>query len=914
MNSSEIRDLFVRFFSERGHRPIPSSSLIPPPDERSLLFTNAGMNQMKPYFMGLSGPPARRMTSVQKCFRTSDIEEVGDATHCTFFEMLGNFSVGDYFKADAIAWAWELLTGPQPQGLGLSTDRMWATVFLNDDEAFDLWLQAGIPAERIVRFDESENYWFMIDGGPGPCGPNSEVYYDFGADQGCGQPDCAPPLHAPPRCDRFVELWNLVFMTLYQEEDGKTRRPLPQRNVDTGGGLERWMSAHLWQDGVDWQARPKDWAQPPTLYDSDLFRPVLASIEGLTGFSYDDASEEHQRAMRIVAEHSRAATFLIADGVTPANDGRGYVLRRLIRRGTSFGQRLKQGQQFLERSAKAVIDVMGGSHPNLIQQRDFVLRTLRSEESRFFETLWQGRAQLDEFKRRHADRQVSGREVFQLWDTHGFPPELTRELLSEEGFTVADPEIFEVLMEEQRARSRAAAHFEGDGERIQTYAELGLQPTEFLGYETTRAFATVESIILDGTSVVRELTPEAAEGHRVELALTQSPFYPEGGGQVGDRGEITWQGGRFVVEDTRAVGEGGVIAHIGRLEQGTLATGDAVEARVNEDLRADTMRNHTGTHILHAALRNVLGLHVRQAGSLVAPDRLRFDFTHLEAMTPTQIRDVEALANKVVRENISVHVEHQTYEEAIESGALAFFGDKYAETVRVVGVCDSEAEKCFSRELCGGTHVHASGEVGAILITGETSIGAGLRRLEAVTGAAAAKRLRSQEDTLARLSAALNGPASEVEARATALRDENERLRRQVQTLERRLARDEATTLAENAMQVNGISVLVSRATDVASADALREMGDGLKARLGSAVILLGSVIGGRPSFVAMSTPDVASRCPAGDVARAAAQAAGGNGGGRPELAQGGGTDPSKLDAALAAGRRVIEEKMQPEP
>jgi alanyl-tRNA synthetase len=695
--------------------------------------------------------------------------------------------------------------------------------------------------------------------------------------------------------------------------------------------------------------------------------------------------------MRIVAEHARASTFLIADGVTPSNEGRSYVLRRLIRRGTSFGQRLKQGGQFLERTAEAVIEVMGGVYENLLQQRDFVLRTLRSEESRFADTVTRGEeilrgmlksrlrhrgaipAVVDFVRRRQTSADnaaaildqygftsfdpestaperigeelatetvsqalflaleaaeeghelsttefeawpttITARELIYLYDTHGFPPELTRELLSEEGFTVADPETFEVLMEEQRARSRASARFEGDGERIQTYAELGLQPTEFLGYETTRAFATVASIILDGTSVVRELTHEAAEGHRVELALTQSPFYPEGGGQVGDRGEITWQGGRFVVEDTRAVGEGGVIAHIGRLEQGTLATAGAVEARVDEELRADTMRNHTATHILHAALRSVLGTHVRQAGSLVAPDRLRFDFTHLEAMTPQQIRDVEALANKVMRENISVHVEHQTYEEAIESGALAFFGDKYADTVRVVGVCDPEAEKCFSRELCGGTHVHSSGEVGAIVITGETSIGAGLRRLEAVTGAAAAERLRSHEDTLARLSAALNAPASEVETRVTALREENDRLRRQIQTLERRLARDEATALADNATQIDGISVLVSRTGDVASADALREMGDGLKARLGSAVILLGSVIGGRPSFVAMSTPDVASRCPAGDVVRATAQVAGGNGGGRPELAQGGGSDPSKLDAALAAGRRVIEEKLQP--
>jgi len=911
MNTNDIRQLFIRFFAERGHRQVPSSSLIPPPEERTLLFTNAGMNQMKPYFMGLAEPPARRLTSIQKCFRTSDIEEVGDGSHHTFFEMLGNFSVGDYFKREVIPWAWELLTSPQPQGLGLSKDRLWATVYLDDDESFDLWRSVGIPAERIIRFDESENYWFMIKGGAGPCGPNTEIYYDYGADQGCGRPDCAPPTHD---CGRFIELWNLVFMTLFQEEDGKTRRPLPMTNVDTGAGLERWPGPLLWEGGTDWQGRPRRWTKPPTNYDSDLFQPILARIQELSGSDYEGADEAGQRAMRIVAEHTRAATFLIADGVTPSNEGRGYVLRRLIRRGTNFGQRLKQGQQFLEATSQAVIDLMAGHYPNLGEQARFVLETLRSEERRFFDTLWQGRSQLEEFKRASAaTKQIRGADVFQLWDTHGFPPELTLELLAEDGFTVADPETFEALMEEQRQRSRAAARFEGDVARVQTYAELGLQPTEFLGYETTRAFASVVALLVEGRPVREASAPAGG----VEVVLAQTPFYAEGGGQVGDRGEIVWPGGRFVVEDTQAVGEGGVIAHIGRLESGSLAVGDPVEARVDESLRADTMRNHTATHILHAALRKVLGTHVRQAGSLVAPDRLRFDFTHMEALTPEQIRQVEALANRVVRDNVPVHVDHQRYEEAIAGGALAFFGEKYADVVRVVGVCypeDADPEPgqgCFSRELCGGTHVHASGDVGAIVITSESSIGAGLRRLEAVTGRAAIERMRIQEERLQRLSARLRVPPEGLEQRVEALSEELERLRREAEEARRRSLKESlGERLAAEALDVSGVKVVIHGVESAPNVDALRVLGDDLRRRLGTAFVLLGAVIAGKPSFVGMATPDVARRCPAGDVVRAVAQAAGGSGGGRPESAQGGATDPSKLEAALAAGRRLIEEKL----
>jgi alanyl-tRNA synthetase len=913
MDTNQIRQLWTSFFAAREHRAVPSSSLIPPPDERTLLFTNAGMNQMKPYFMGLVDPPARRMTSIQKCFRTSDIEEVGDSSHCTFFEMLGNFSVGDYFKAEVIPWAWELITSPQPQGLGLDKDRIWTTVFLDDDESFELWRGVGIPAERIVRFDESENYWFMIKGGAGPCGPNTEIYYDFGEQFSCGQPDCKPPHHTPPDCNRFMEIWNLVFMALYQEEDGKTRRPLPMQNVDTGGGLERWPTVHMYQAGIDWRGEPKQWESPPSIFDTDLFRPIIAKIEALTGLEYDAASEEQQRAMRVVAEHTRGATFLIADGVTPANDGRGYVLRRLIRRGTSFGQQLKQGQQFLAAAAEAVIERMGPVHENLNEQSDFILRTLQSEEQRFFETLWQGRNQIEEIKRAHSDtKQISGSDVFQLWDTHGFPPELTLELLSEDGFTVSDPETFETLMQEQRERSRAAAQFDGGVDRAQTYAELGLEPTEFVGYEMTATSGTVLAMLLDG-SPVQEVAA-GGEG-RIEVVLSRTPFYAEGGGQVGDRGELSWDDGRFVVEDTQAVGEGGVTAHIGRLESGTLRVGDDVEGRVDESRRGDTMRNHTATHILHAALRQVLGTHVRQAGSLVTPDRLRFDFTHLEAMTPEQISEVESLANRVVRDNLTVHIEHMSYEKALEGGALAFFGDKYADTVRVVGVCDIELQDCFSHELCGGTHVHNSGEVGAIIITAETSIGAGMRRIEAVTGRAALERTRADENALSRLSNRLRVSNDGLEERIEGVLGENERLRRQIQTMERQIARQSASGAApgvETAAvpEIGGVPVIVRTVPEATSADFLRDVGDALKQRHKTAVILLAAVIDEKPTFVAMSTPDIAKKCPAGDVVRVAAQTAGGNGGGRPESAQGGGTNPEKIDAALAAALKLIEERL----
>jgi alanyl-tRNA synthetase len=522
---------------------------------------------------------------------------------------------------------------------------------------------------------------------------------------------------------------------------------------------------------------------------------------------------------------------------------------------------------------------------------------------------------------KHPDKQIAGAEVFQLWDTHGFPPELTMELLREDGFSVADPESFEQLMEEQRNRSRAATRFEGDGERIQVYGELGLTPTNFVGYESTISMAAVNAILINGSTIVRRLTPQmAARASRIEIVLDRTPFYAEGGGQVGDRGDLVWDGGLFHVTDTQHVGEGGVTVHFGELVEGEVGIGDIVEARVSEAFRGDTARNHTATHILHAALRQVVGSHVRQAGSLVTPDRLRFDFTHLEALTPDQIKTVELLANRAVRDNIPVNIEYQDYQDAIAGGALAFFGDKYADVVRVVGVCDADMGQCFSKELCGGTHVHASGDVGSIVVLGESSIGAGLRRIEALTGRAAAEHIREQENTVNRLSAALRIPPAEIETRVATLRDENDQLRRQLQTLERRLARAEAEAMmagntgssdaaADDVTRVGETAVIVRR-VDVTSADGLRSVGDVLKQKYSSAVILLASVINGAPQFLAMSTQDVTAKIPAGSVVSTAAKLAGGGGGGRPDIAQGAGKDPSKIDAALEAGRKLIEEKL----
>lgn len=899
MNSEQIRQTFVDFMKSKGHEHIPGASLVPHGDP-TLLFTSAGMVPFKPYFMGLAEPPATRMVTVQKVFRTTDIGEVGDYNHLTFFEMLGNFSVGDYFKREAIAWAWELLTTEQPRGFGFPKDRLWISIFLTDEEAHDLWIETGVPEARINRYPEENNYWFSGD--VGPCGPNSEIFYDRGPRpekcEFCAAGTCKPNLE--PDCGRFNEVWNLVFMTLYQAEDG-TRTELPSKNIDTGSGFERLAI----------QLQGKD-----TVYDTDIFADIITRVETVTGKSYGEVAGI-DFAIRVVAEHTRAATFLITDGVLPSNEGRGYVLRRILRRAVYFLTQLKgaSDETLLDKVADAIISKMEAAHPDLRDRASFTTRLLASEESKFRETLERGRALLDEILGGAANtKKISGSQAFTLYDTYGYPLELTQEIAAQQSFNV-DLEGFEKEMTAQRERGRAAAKFDIDADRTEHYATLAKQTdSRFVGYDRTAHETTIAGII--GPAGVQD---SAVAGEVVEVVLVETSFYPEGGGQAGDAGEIVGPNGRIAVEDTQSPAEG-LIVHRGKVVDGRIAVSDAVRALVDPETRRASQRNHTATHLLHAALREVLGDHVRQAGSLVAPDRLRFDFTHIESTKPEELAAVQHLVNEKVRADIDVHWEHMPYDDALKGGAMALFGEKYTREVRVVGICEpvhdhghGEHEhemRCFSKELCGGTHCHRTGEVGTFIIASESSVGSGLRRIEALTGPLADAYVLEQQASLRRLGAKLNAQQpAEIEARIDALQAELDAERKRLQQLERAAGRSEVDALLANAEKAGDASIVVARVT-AANVDAMREMGDLLKGKLGSAVIVLGAVINDRPNFLAMVTNDLTSKVKAGDLIKQIAAVAGGGGGGRPDMAQAGGKDASKLDEALALGKRLASETL----
>jgi alanyl-tRNA synthetase len=934
-SAERIRKTFLRFFEERGHKVVPSAPLVPFGDP-TLLFTTAGMVQFKPYFEGRAQPPSRRLTTVQKCFRTSDIDSVGDSSHLTFFEMLGNFSVGDpsassgqsYFKEGAIPWAWELVT----EVVGLPRERLWAAVYLDDDEAFDLWRKVGVPAERIMRYGEEDNYWFSGD--IGPCGPCSEIYYDFGPTPGCPECDkgtCHPQVDCRDEhgVGRFLELWNLVFMTYFQHEDG-SRTELPGKNIDTGAGLERWAS--VLQGG----------GERMSVYETDLFRPIIARVEELSGRAYGQDGQT-DRAMRIVAEHARAAAFLIADGVMPSNEGRGYVLRRVMRRAVLHAHALARGEtikgpeaQFvgprlaplatevipgeaawqrlrLNSICETVTRLMSPQYSELENQRALIMSVTRSEEGSFRDTLSTGQADLGAFVDELADgeRVIPGQMAFRLHDTLGFPIEVTREIAREHDFTV-DETGFEREMEAQREQSRAASRFGGGGEeREKAYAALSHLQTRFVGYEALRHESTVAAIIA-GADVVEA----AQEGDEVEIVLHETPFYAEGGGQVGDQGEITGPAGRFAVEDTQWAREG-VAVHRGRVVEGRIAVNDAVVAQVDAEKRRDTMRNHTATHLLQAALRRVLGTHVRQSGSLVAPDRLRFDFTHMEALKPEELLAVQRLVNEKIREDIEVHPDEKGYEEAIAGGALAFFGEKYADRVRVVEIAgqpDAQEQDRYSMELCGGTHCRSTGEIGSFIIVREESIGAGLRRIEAVTGRGAEEHVQAQRDVLERLSRRVGVTPADLETKVASLAEELEAERRRAQALEREAARRAAEALLSGAERIDSAAVVAGQ-VPAASFEVMRETGDWLRDRLGSAVLVLGAVFGERPNFVAMITPDLTARgLHAGELVKRVAAVTGGGGGGRPEMAQAGGKDPARLDEALGLARKLARESLSALP
>ena len=871
--SERLRETFLSYFESHAHTRVASASLIPVGDP-TLLFTSAGMVQFKPYFTGEARPPNRRLASSQKCFRTPDIEEVGDATHNTLFEMLGNFSIGEYFKGGAVDFAIELMT----EGYGIPLEKFAAAVHHTDGETRKLWEAKGIPPNRVYAYGDDENWWGPA-GDEGPCGPCSELHYDYGAGRGCRAADCAPNCkNAMPNgdvCDRYVELWNLVFMQFYHHLDG-SRTDLPAQSVDTGMGFERLVRI---LQGVD------------TCYETDLFIPLVAAAERVSGRRYGEDAESTY-ALRVIAEHGRSVTFLIADGVVPANEGRGYVLRRVVRRAIRYGRRLGIEGGFLSAIADATIEKMGGVYPELVNNREFIHTVLRLEEERFEQAFQSGYAILTDAL--EGVDVLPGDVVFRLWDTHGFPVEMTREIAAERGVGV-DMDGFEREMSAQRERARAGARFGGgDRAKIRVYESMGVGGTAFVGYEALRADSVIVGMIGDGETV-----DSAAAGDEVEIALLRTPFYPEGGGQVGDAGEIAGANGRVSVRDTQEAMPG-LIIHFGTVSEGSVSAGESVDARVDPTRREDTARNHTATHMLHAALRQVLGAHVRQAGSLVAPDRLRFDFTHVQPLTDGEMWRVQHLVNEKIRQNARVLKDEDSYQEALRRGALAFFGDRYDERVRLIEIANGET---FSFEVCGGTHVERAGEVGAVYVLGESSVGAGMRRIEAVSGRAAERlaweRFRREE----RLAAALQTTPAEAETRVQSLLDEMDALRREREAMERRATLQSAESLLSAARDVDGVAVLAARTT-AANSDALREMGDYLRDKLGSGVLALGAVIGERPTLVVMVTDDLT---PAGggalnaaDIARAAARVVGGGGGGRPTVAQAGGRDPSKLDDALA--------------
>jgi len=872
LNSDDIRSAYLEFFEERGHKRIASSSLIPHGDP-TLLLTSAGMVQMKPYFTGQAEPPSRRLVSCQKCFRTSDIEVVGDSSHLTFFEMLGNFSVGDYFKREAISWAWEFLI----DRMELPAERLWVSIFLDDDEAYEIWRDIGVPAERIVRLGEEDNFWGPA-GSSGPCGPDTEIHYDFGEEAGCGKSTCAPGCD----CGRFLEFWNLVFTQFDQDEEGK-RTPLPSPNIDTGLGLERMLLLKLEKNSV---------------FETDLFTPLLDRVCELTGKRYGER-EEDDVAMRVVAEHGRAVTFLIADGVMPGNEGRGYVLRRLLRRATLFGLRLGLDRPFLAEIAGVTVDRMGHVYPELVERQDFIKRVVELEETRFNETLKVGLEVLENVLAKGSgarNKRIPGSEAFRLYDTYGLPVELTAEVAAERGLAV-DMAGFEKEMEAQRERAKNAHKFDlSRGELDGLEQQLGVKLTPFVGYDNIEMSSRVVGIVVDGEPVG---TVEA--GQEAGIILESTPFYGELGGQVGDTGEIAGPNGRFQVIDTVHITPD-VIAHQGRVSRGSLSVGDEVVASVDGDRRLDIARNHTATHLLQTALRNVLGSEVQQRGSLVAADHLRFDFSCLTAMMPEEIEQVQAIVNDLIRRNLPVRAEEMPYSHAIDQGAIALFDEKYGDTVRVV----KSGEPVVSAELCGGTHVTATGEIGLFRITSEISIGSGMRRIEAVTGRGAEALLNGLVGRLEKITDAVGGASDEVVEKTAAIVAERDEARKQALGLERELAKLTVERLVTETEIVNGTTILAVRVPPFPQ-QVLREMADQLRDRLKSAVIVLGTVHGDRPSFLASVTPDLVKQGhDAGKIVKEVARVTGGGGGGKPTMAQAGGRDADRLDEALRLVKTLI--------
>jgi len=874
VTGDELRQIFLDFFQEKGHKIIPSSSLVPHKDP-TLLLTSAGMVQIKPYYLGLETPPSRRLVSCQKCFRTTDIDSVGDSKHLTFFEMLGNFSVGDYFKKETISWAWEFVT----RHLKLPEERLWITIYLDDDEAFAYWREIGVPVGKILRFGEEDNFWGPV-GDSGPCGPCSEIHYDLGEEFGCGRPECKPNCD----CGRFSEIWNLVFTQYNQDKKGQ-RNPLPKPNIDTGMGLERTLAAI------------QDKSSP---YETDLFSPLVDYICRLSGKEYGQ-DENVDRAIRIVTEHSRGITFLIADRVTPSNEGRGYVLRRILRRASLFGRKLGLDDPFLNEMTEVVINTMSHIYPELVASRNLIAEIIKTEENKFITTLDTGLNLVEKLIGQASSqvrKKLTGEEVFKLYDTYGFPPELTAEIAKEKGVSI-DWEGFQAEMEKQRERARKGVIVKpSSAEAVATrYGSKVVISTKFIGYEATSCQSKVIELIAKGQHV--ETT---TRGDEVAIVLEDTPFYGEMGGQVGDTGEITSQKGKVAITNTIRT-PSDVIVHQGKVVEGQISVHDNVEAEVNQERRLDIDRNHTATHLLQAALRQIVDKRIEQKGSLVEPEKFRFDFSYLGQITNEQINKIQRQVNEWIRQNLITEAKILSYSQAITEGAIALFEEKYGEIVRMLEI----GEPTISKELCGGTHVTSTGEIGMLLITNESSIGTGLHRIEAVTGRKAESLLETRLTALQSIADKVEASLDEAPDKVKIIINDLEAERRKILLLERELSRKTIEDLLGQAKQVNGVTVLAAQVPAL-SMPILREMGDFLRDKLESVIVVLATVYNGKPSFLAMVTPDLIARgFHAGDIINQVAKVAGGGGGGKAAMAQAGGKDPAKIDEALMLVHKLVQ-------
>ena len=873
-STAEIRQAFLDFFHSKGHQVVASSSLVPHNDP-TLLFTNAGMNQFKDVFLGLDKRNYSRATTSQRCVRAggkhNDLENVGyTARHHTFFEMLGNFSFGDYFKHDAIQFAWELLTSEK--WFALPKERLWVTVYESDDEAYEIWeKEVGIPRERIIRIGDnkgapyaSDNFWQMGD--TGPCGPCTEIFYDHG-DHIWGGPPGSPEEDG----DRYIEIWNIVFMQFNRQADG-TMEPLPKPSVDTGMGLER-IAAVLQHVNSN--------------YDIDLFRTLIQAVAKVTG-----ATDLSNKSLRVIADHIRSCAFLIADGVMPSNENRGYVLRRIIRRAVRHGNMLGAKETFFYKLVGPLIDVMGSAGEDLKRQQAQVEQVLKTEEEQFARTLERGLALLDEELAKLSGDTLDGETAFRLYDTYGFPVDLTADVCRERNIKV-DEAGFEAAMEEQRRRAREASGFGADYNAMIRVDSA----SEFKGYDHLELNGKVTALFVDGKAV-----DAINAGQEAVVVLDQTPFYAESGGQVGDKGELKGANFSFAVEDTQKYGQ--AIGHIGKLAAGSLKVGDAVQADVDEARRARIRLNHSATHLMHAALRQVLGTHVSQKGSLVNDKVLRFDFSHNEAMKPEEIRAVEDLVNAQIRRNLPIETNIMDLEAAKAKGAMALFGEKYDERVRVLSMGD------FSTELCGGTHASRTGDIGLFRIISESGTAAGVRRIEAVTGEGAIATVHADSDRLSEVAHLLKGDSNNLADKVRSVLERTRQLEKELQQLKEQAAAQESANLSSKAIDVNGVKLLVSELSGV-EPKMLRTMVDDLKNQLGSTIIVLATVVEGKVSLIAGVSKDVTDRVKAGELIGMVAQQVGGKGGGRPDMAQAGGTDAAALPAALASGKGWGSAKLQ---